>query len=81
MSQARQAARSTGWTIGRPSGATSTVGPVGALEWRAVDWLGVDTLHLVSYNTFADGAPPTSSPNVVRFDNVVVSREPVGCLR
>jgi len=57
------------------------IGPVGDLEWRSVDSLGVDTFSLDSYNSFGDGAPPASRPNVVRYDNVVVSREPVGCLR
>ncbi len=55
-------------------------GDFGDFQWRTIDGLQINTFNLDSYNHFNDGAPPESSPNLVRYDNVVVSRSPVGCL-
>ena len=48
--------------------------------WRTAPDLLINALNLDSYNHFNDGAPPPSQANLVRYDNVVVSRAPVGCI-
>ncbi|MBK6919128.1 MAG: hypothetical protein IPH07_17165 [Deltaproteobacteria bacterium] len=48
--------------------------------WRTVPELHINTFSLDSYNHFNDGPLPPESPNLVRYDNVIVSTAPVGCL-
>jgi hypothetical protein len=48
--------------------------------WRTDGALQINALNLDSYNHFNDGAPPEANANLVRYDNVVVSRGPIGCL-
>lgn len=55
-------------------------GPFDGLKWRTVPTLAANVFVLDSYNEFAAGAPPSSRPNRVLYDNVVISTEPVGCL-
>lgn len=55
-------------------------GSFGGFQWRTADALQANTFALDSYNHFNNGAPPSSSPNLVRYDNLVLSRVPVGCL-
>lgn len=55
-------------------------GSFDGFQWRTVDALQVNTFALDSYNHFNNGALPASSPNLVRYDNFVLSRTPVGCL-
>jgi hypothetical protein len=78
-----------GLRMNRPDGADGSieyrvdgqiVGPVEGLQWRTTDALAVDSFTIDSYNAFEAGAPPESRPNVLRYDNVVLSRAPVGCL-
>jgi hypothetical protein len=55
-------------------------GSFGGFQWRTAAELRANTFALDSYNHFNDGAPPTSRPNLVRYDNLVVSTRPVGCI-
>ncbi|MEZ4438152.1 MAG: hypothetical protein R3B72_03645 [Polyangiaceae bacterium] len=55
-------------------------GTFDGFTWRTDAALRINAFNLDSYNHFNDGAPPATSPNLVRYDNVVVSRAPVGCL-
>lgn len=55
-------------------------GSFGGFTWRTAESFGANTFALDSYNHFRDGAPPASRPNLVRYDNLVVSTRPVGCL-
>jgi len=55
-------------------------GSFGGFQWRTAAELRANTFILDSYNHFRDGALPESSPNLVRYDNLVVSTEPVGCI-
>jgi hypothetical protein len=48
--------------------------------WRTVPELHINTFSLDSYNHFNDGPVPAETPNLVRYDNVVISTQPVGCL-
>jgi len=49
-------------------------------QWRSSPDLMINTLMLDSYNHFNGGALPITSPNRVRYDNVIISTQPVGCL-
>jgi hypothetical protein len=71
-----------GRTDGRADLSVDSVaqGPFEGLEWRTVPGLAANVFVLDSYNEFAQGSPPSSHPNRVRYDNVVISTEPVGCL-
>ena len=55
-------------------------GQFGNFQWRTIEGLQLNTFILDSYNHFNNGPAPVSSPNLVRYDNLVVSRTPVGCL-
>lgn len=48
--------------------------------WRTVPELHINTFSLDSYNHFNDGPVSPDAPNLVRYDNVVISTQPVGCL-
>jgi hypothetical protein len=48
--------------------------------WRTDAGLLINALNLDSYNHFNNGAPSEANANLVRYDNVVISRAPVGCL-
>lgn len=48
--------------------------------WRTVPELQINTFSLDSYNHFNNGPLPPETPNLVRYDNVVISSAPVGCL-
>jgi hypothetical protein len=48
--------------------------------WRTVPELQINTFSLDSYNHFNNGPLPPETPNLVRYDNVIVSSQPVGCL-
>jgi hypothetical protein len=50
------------------------------LEWRTDPSLRISTFALDSYNHMNDGPIPEDQPNRVRYDNFVISTEPVGCL-
>lgn len=49
--------------------------------WRTVPELHINTFSLDSYNHFNNGPVPADAPNLVRYDNVVISSQPVGCLQ
>jgi len=49
-------------------------------QWRTDAKLMANTFMLDSYNHFNKGAPPSTKPNRVRYDNVIISTQPVGCL-
>ena len=49
-------------------------------QWRIAGDLMINTFMLDSYNHFNSGPRPASSPNRVRYDNIVISTQPVGCL-
>jgi hypothetical protein len=49
-------------------------------QWRTIEGLRLNTFVLDSYNHFNDGPLPADAPNLVRYDNVVISTSPVGCL-
>lgn len=49
-------------------------------QWRTDSNLMINTFILDSYNHFNNGPRTISSPNRVRYDNVIVSAQPVGCL-
>ena len=55
-------------------------GNFGNFQWRTTTNLMINTFMLDSYNHFNGGAPNVSSPNRVRYDNIVISTQPVGCL-
>lgn len=55
-------------------------GNFGNFQWRTTSNLMINTLMLDSYNHFRNGPLPASSPNRVRYDNVIISTQPVGCL-
>ena len=55
-------------------------GEFSGFQWRTSESLRINTFVLDSYNHFNDGPLPPRSPNLVRYDNVVVSAAPVGCL-
>ncbi|HWB78158.1 MAG TPA: hypothetical protein VG755_24505 [Nannocystaceae bacterium] len=48
--------------------------------WRTVPELQINTFSLDSYNHFNNGPVSPETPNLVRYDNVVISTQPVGCL-
>lgn len=49
-------------------------------QWRISSSLMINTFMLDSYNHFRKGPLPASKPNRVRYDNVIISTQPVGCL-
>ncbi len=49
-------------------------------QWRTSPNLMINTLMLDSYNHFLGGTRPASRSNRVRYDNVIISTQPVGCL-
>ncbi len=49
-------------------------------QWRSLADLGINTFVLDSYNHFRNGARSVITPNIVYYDNVIISTEPVGCL-
>jgi len=49
-------------------------------QWRISSNLMINTLMLDSYNHFNGGPLPASKPNRVRYDNIIISTQPVGCL-
>jgi len=55
-------------------------GDFDGFQWRTAAELQIDTFVLDSYNHFNDGPLPARSPNLVRYDNVVISTQRVGCL-
>lgn len=55
-------------------------GDFGGFEWRSDPSMGVSTFALDSYNHMNDGPIPAETPNKVRYDNLVISTSPVGCL-
>ncbi len=55
-------------------------GTFAGLEWRTDPSLRISTFALDSYNHMNEGPIPASEPNLVRYDNFVISTEPVGCL-
>ena len=55
-------------------------GDFGGFQWRTSSNLMINTLMLDSYNHFRNGPLPASSPNRVRYDNIIISTQPVGCL-
>jgi hypothetical protein len=55
-------------------------GSFDGFTWRTVSTFGANTFSLDSYNHFNDGPRPADSPNLVRYDNFVLSTRPVGCL-
>jgi len=50
------------------------------IQWRTDPTLQISTFALDSYNHFNNGPVPESQPNRVRYDNIVISTQPVGCL-
>jgi hypothetical protein len=56
-------------------------GAFDGFQWRTDPSLRVTTFALDSYNHMNDGPIPESTPNRVRYDNLVISTEPVGCLQ
>lgn len=55
-------------------------GTFSGLQWRTDPALRISTFALDSYNHMNDGPIPASQANRVRYDNFVISTEPVGCL-
>jgi len=55
-------------------------GDFDGFQWRTSIKLMINTFMLDSYNHFNKGTLPASSPNRVRYDNVIISTQPVGCL-
>lgn len=55
-------------------------GTFSGIEWRTVPSLRITTFALDSYNHMNDGPIPAAQANRVRYDNIVMSTEPVGCL-
>ncbi|MEE9383520.1 MAG: hypothetical protein V3V08_08920 [Nannocystaceae bacterium] len=55
-------------------------GAFAGFEWRTVSELQLNTFVLDSYNHFNGGAPPQATPNLVRYDNIVISTARIGCL-
>jgi hypothetical protein len=50
------------------------------IQWRTNADLHISTFALDSYNHFNNGPVPQSQPNRVRYDNIVISTAPIGCL-
>lgn len=55
-------------------------GDFGNFQWRKTDALMANTFMLDSYNHFNNEVRPASQANRVRYDNVIISTQPVGCL-
>ena len=55
------------------------VGAVSGIQWRIDTSFGINTFVLDSYNHFRTRVKSKASPNRVQYDNIVVSRLPVGC--
>ncbi len=62
------------WVDGAPQGTFE------GFTWRTSDALRLSTFALDSYNHMNNGPIPATQPNRVRYDNLVISSEPVGCL-
>jgi hypothetical protein len=56
-------------------------GSFDGFQWRTDPSMGVSTFSLDSYNHMNDGPIPESQPNRVRYDNLVISTEQIGCLQ
>lgn len=55
-------------------------GTFDGFAWRGSPDLRISTFALDSYNHMNDGPIPEAQANRVRYDNLVISTEPVGCL-
>ncbi len=55
-------------------------GSFDGFQWRTDPNLMLSTFSLDSYNHFKNGPRPASQPNRVRYDNLVISTQPIGCL-
>jgi hypothetical protein len=55
-------------------------GTFDGFQWRTDAALRINTFALDSYNHMNDGPIPADQPNRIRYDNFVISTEPVGCL-
>lgn len=55
-------------------------GSFGGFQWRTNPAMAVSTFSLDSYNHFNNGPVPIDKPNRVRYDNLVISTQRIGCL-
>ena len=56
-------------------------GSFDGFQWRTDPALRASTFSLDSYNHMNNGPIPEDKPNRVRYDNLVISTQPIGCLQ